>query len=88
MACRYTSSNGSGVPSSRRYGPQVGSALGVHANFHYLDFSMAADYMTRALFAYERAFTGAFNLASGYHRLDFDRVENRVFYLAVARNTM
>ncbi|KIJ38688.1 hypothetical protein M422DRAFT_75928 [Sphaerobolus stellatus SS14] len=55
---------------------------------HREEYSTAADFMSRALFAYERAFTGAFNLTSGHHRLDFDRVENRVFYLAVARNVV
>lgn len=44
--------------------------------------------MSRALFAYERAFSGAFNLTTGGHRLDFDHVESRVFYLALARNVM
>ncbi|KAF8522449.1 DUF654-domain-containing protein [Hysterangium stoloniferum] len=52
---------------------------------HREDYSTAADFMSRALFAYERAFTGAFNFTSGVHRLDFDHVENRVFSLALAR---
>lgn len=50
------------------------------------EYSTAADFLSRALFAYERGFSGAFNLTSGMHRLDFDHVENRVFYLALARN--
>ena len=52
------------------------------------EHATAADLLSRALFAYERAFSGSFNLTAGTHRLDFDRVENRVFYLALARNVM
>jgi len=37
------------------------------------------------LFAYERAFVGSFNFTSGVYRLDFDRVENRPFFLALHR---
>ncbi|KAF8582034.1 DUF654-domain-containing protein [Ramaria rubella] len=55
---------------------------------HREEYSTAADFMSRALFAYERAFAGAFNLTTGIHRLDFDRVENRVFFLALARNVI
>ena len=44
--------------------------------------------MSRALFAYERAFSSTFNLTTGIHRLDFDHVENRVFFLTLARNVM
>lgn len=53
-----------------------------------LEYSTAADFMSRALFAYERAFSNAFNLTTGIHRLDFDYVENRVFFLALSRNVM
>lgn len=63
--------------------------------FTYLSFNMRctiehsrnADTLSRALFAYERAFVGTSlsNFATGEARLDFDRVENRVFYLAVGR---
>jgi transcription factor 25 len=53
-----------------------------------VEYATASDFMSRALFAYERAFAGAFNLTTGTHRLDFDHVENRVFYLALARNLM
>ncbi|KAF8486516.1 transcriptional repressor TCF25-domain-containing protein [Gautieria morchelliformis] len=55
---------------------------------HREEYSTAADFMSRALFAYERAFSGAFNLTTGIHRLDFDHVENRVFFLALARNVI
>lgn len=51
----------------------------------YLEQSTAADFIDRALFTYERAFSGAFSLTSGTNRLDFDRVENRPFFLAVHR---
>ena len=43
------------------------------------------DFVDRALFTYERSFIGAFNFTSGQNRLDFDRVENRPFYLAIHR---
>ena len=50
-----------------------------------LEHSTAADFIDRALFTYERAFVGSFNFTSGLNRLDFDRVENRPFFLAVHR---
>ncbi|KIP10564.1 hypothetical protein PHLGIDRAFT_100960 [Phlebiopsis gigantea 11061_1 CR5-6] len=53
--------------------------------FHREEHSTAADFIDRALFTYERAFVGAFNFTSGQNRLDFDRVENRPFFLAVHR---
>ena len=49
------------------------------------EHSTAADFIDRALFTYERAFVGSFNFTSGLNRLDFDRVENRPFFLAVHR---
>ncbi|KAF9651043.1 DUF654-domain-containing protein [Thelephora ganbajun] len=52
---------------------------------HREEYSTASDFIDRALFSYERAFVGAFNFMGGYHRLDFDRVENRPFYLAIHR---
>ena len=51
-----------------------------------LDLSQASEYIDRALFAFERAFAPGFNIAQGNVRLDFDRVENRGFYLALIRN--
>ncbi|GJE99434.1 transcriptional repressor TCF25-domain-containing protein [Phanerochaete sordida] len=53
--------------------------------FHREEHSTASDFIDRALFTYERAFVGAFNFTSGQSRLDFDRVENRPFFLAVHR---
>ncbi|KAL7413126.1 transcriptional repressor TCF25-domain-containing protein [Mrakia frigida] len=50
------------------------------------DLSQASEYIDRALFAFERAFAPGFNIAQGNVRLDFDRVENRGFYLALIRN--
>ena len=49
------------------------------------EYAQAVDFVDRALFAYERAFVGAFNFTTGINRLDFDRVENRPFFLAVHR---
>ncbi|TFK53351.1 DUF654-domain-containing protein [Heliocybe sulcata] len=53
--------------------------------YRYRDeHAQATDFAERALFAYERAFTGT-SLLNGVNRLDFDRVENRPFFLAVHR---
>jgi len=52
---------------------------------HREEFSSAAEFVDRALFAYERAFVGSFNFTNGINRLDFDRVENRPFFLALHR---
>lgn len=52
------------------------------------EHSQAADYIERALFTYERAFVGAFTFTNGLNRLDFDRVENRPFFLALHRQVM
>lgn len=52
---------------------------------HREEHADSADLVNRAIFTYERAFIGAFTFASGSNRLDFDRVENRPFYLAVGR---
>lgn len=49
------------------------------------EHSTAADFIDRALFTYERSFVGSFNFTSGINRMDFDRVENRPFFLAVHR---
>jgi len=43
------------------------------------------DFVDRALFTYERSFIGTFNFTSGQNRMDFDRVENRPFFLAIHR---
>ncbi|KIK76554.1 hypothetical protein PAXRUDRAFT_835310 [Paxillus rubicundulus Ve08.2h10] len=52
------------------------------------EYTQAVDYVSRALYAYERAFLGAFSFTSGNNRLDFDRVENRPFFLAVHRQVI
>ncbi|KAG2124676.1 transcriptional repressor TCF25-domain-containing protein [Suillus clintonianus] len=52
---------------------------------HREEYSQAVEYVDRALFAYERAFLGAFSFANGLNRLDFNCVENRPFFLALHR---
>ncbi|TDL17622.1 DUF654-domain-containing protein, partial [Rickenella mellea] len=52
---------------------------------HREEHAQSVDYLNRALYTYERSFIGAFTFTTGMNRLDFDRVENRPFYLAVAR---
>ncbi|KAL1698609.1 transcriptional repressor TCF25-domain-containing protein [Schizophyllum commune] len=52
---------------------------------HREEHATAVDFADRALFTYERAMLGAFNLTSGVNRLDFDHVETRPFFLAVHR---
>ncbi|KAJ4484000.1 transcriptional repressor TCF25-domain-containing protein [Lentinula lateritia] len=52
---------------------------------HREEHSSAVDAVDRAMFAYERAFVGGFSFTSGTNRLDFDRVENRPFFLALHR---
>lgn len=52
------------------------------------EYSQAADFIDRALFTYERCFIGAFTFTNGHNRLDFDRVENRPFFLALHRQVM
>ncbi|KZT13227.1 DUF654-domain-containing protein [Laetiporus sulphureus 93-53] len=53
--------------------------------YHREEYSEAADLIDRALFTYERAFIGSFSFTTGMNRLDFDRVENRPFFLAIHR---
>ncbi|KAI6129363.1 transcriptional repressor TCF25-domain-containing protein [Pisolithus croceorrhizus] len=50
---------------------------------HREEYSTAVEHVSRAIFAYERAFLGAFSFTSGTNRLDFDFVENRPFFLAI-----
>ncbi|KAK2465838.1 hypothetical protein APHAL10511_001479 [Amanita phalloides] len=52
---------------------------------HREEWAQAVDFVDRALFTYERSFIGAFNFTNGQNRLDFDRVENRPFFLAIHR---
>lgn len=54
----------------------------------FTEYSQAVDFVERALFTYERSFIGAFNFTSGLNRLDFDRVENRPFFLALHRQVV
>ncbi|KAF8429387.1 transcription factor 25, partial [Boletus edulis BED1] len=55
---------------------------------HREEYSQAVDYVSRALYAYERAFLGAFSFMNGNNRLDFDRVENRPFFLSIHRQVI
>ncbi|KAI0269358.1 transcriptional repressor TCF25-domain-containing protein [Gloeopeniophorella convolvens] len=55
---------------------------------HREEHSQAADFIERALFTYERTFVGAFTFTNGLNRLDFDRVENRPFFLALHRQVI
>ncbi|CCA72455.1 hypothetical protein PIIN_06391 [Serendipita indica DSM 11827] len=52
------------------------------------DYSVSSDFTSRALFAYERSFSGAFSLTSGASRLDFRHVENRSLFLALHRTIL
>ncbi|KAG1817527.1 transcriptional repressor TCF25-domain-containing protein [Suillus subaureus] len=52
---------------------------------HQEEYSQAVEYVDRALFSYERAFLGSYSLTNGLNRLDFNRVENRPFFLALHR---
>lgn len=52
------------------------------------EFSTAVEHVTRAIFAYERAFLGSFSFTSGSNRLAFDLVENRPFFLAIHQQVM
>ncbi|KAI9202059.1 transcriptional repressor TCF25-domain-containing protein [Polychytrium aggregatum] len=53
---------------------------------HSGDQTTATEYIERALFCFERAFHTMFNVATGRCRLDYRRVENRPFFLAVFRH--
>ncbi|KAF9530905.1 transcriptional repressor TCF25-domain-containing protein [Crepidotus variabilis] len=52
---------------------------------HREEHAQAIDFIDRALFTYEGCMLGAFNFTSGLNRLDFDRIENRPFFLALHR---
>ncbi|KAG5724562.1 Transcription factor 25 [Termitomyces sp. T112] len=62
--------------------PSCGHAYSSSTNIEY---AQAVDFVDRALFTYERAFIAAFTFTTGTNRLDFDRVENRPFFLAIHR---
>jgi hypothetical protein len=51
----------------------------------HVEYGQAVTFVEHALFTYERSFMGAFAFTTGLNRLDFDRVENRPFFLAVHR---
>ncbi|OZJ05674.1 hypothetical protein BZG36_01441 [Bifiguratus adelaidae] len=52
---------------------------------HSGDWQAAGEFMERALYALEKGFHPKFNLTSGRVRLDYRRMENRAFFLAVHR---
>lgn len=52
------------------------------------DQEMARDLIERALYTFECAFHPVFSLTSGNCRLDYQRPENRAFYLAVYKHMM
>lgn len=52
---------------------------------HQGDNEQSGEMLTRALFAFDRAFHPLFNIASGLVRLPFEFPENRPFYLAIYR---
>ncbi|CCG84021.1 protein of unknown function [Taphrina deformans PYCC 5710] len=52
---------------------------------HQGDNEQSGEMLTRALFAFDRAFHPLFNVASGLVRLPFEIPENRPFYLAIYR---
>eukprot|EP00127_Corallochytrium_limacisporum_P006044 Clim_evm12s217 gene=Clim_evmTU12s217 len=53
---------------------------------HQGDIQMASDFIERALFAFERAFHPTINLADPDFRVDYAWLENRSFFLAIARH--
>ncbi|KAM9481087.1 ribosome quality control complex subunit TCF25 [Clarias gariepinus] len=52
------------------------------------DQETARDLIERALYSFECAFHPVFSLTSGTSRMDYRRVENRAFYLAVYKHMM
>lgn len=52
---------------------------------HQGDNEQSLEMLTRALFAFDRAFHPLFNIATGMVRLPFEHPENRPFYLAIYR---
>ncbi|KAG8715022.1 hypothetical protein FRC11_006077 [Ceratobasidium sp. 423] len=55
---------------------------------HQEELSQAADFVERAIYAFEHAFPVAFDIATGSSRLDFDRIENRPLFLALHRHVL
>ncbi|KAF8709341.1 hypothetical protein RHS03_02888, partial [Rhizoctonia solani] len=52
------------------------------------ELSQAADFVERAIYAFEHAFPVAFDITAGSSRLDFDRIENRPLFLALHRHIL
>ncbi|KAG8786089.1 hypothetical protein FRC20_008568 [Serendipita sp. 405] len=52
------------------------------------DHSVSSDFISRAIFSYERSFSGSFSLTGGASRLDFRRIENRSLFLALHRTIL
>ncbi|CAE6528242.1 unnamed protein product [Rhizoctonia solani] len=55
---------------------------------HQEELSQAADFVERAIYAFEHAFPVAFDISAGSSRLDFDRIENRPLFLALHRHVL
>ncbi|CUA69347.1 Transcription factor 25 [Rhizoctonia solani] len=55
---------------------------------HQEELSQAADFVERAIYAFEHAFPVAFDITTGSSRLDFDRIENRPLFLALHRHVL
>ncbi|QRV87832.1 Transcriptional repressor TCF25 [Ceratobasidium sp. AG-Ba] len=55
---------------------------------HQEELSQAADFVERAIYVFEHALPSAFDLGAGSSRLDFDRIENRPFFLALHRQVL
>ncbi|KAG8742356.1 hypothetical protein FRC10_001637 [Ceratobasidium sp. 414] len=55
---------------------------------HQEELSQAADFVERAIYIFERALPVGFDLIAGSSRLDFDRIENRPFFLALHRHVL
>lgn len=52
------------------------------------ELSQAADFVERAIYAFEHAFPVAFDITAGSSRLDFDRIENRPLFLTLHRHVL
>ncbi|CEL59750.1 Transcription factor 25 OS=Homo sapiens GN=TCF25 PE=1 SV=1 [Rhizoctonia solani AG-1 IB] len=55
---------------------------------HQEELSQAADFVERAIYAFEHTFPVAFDITTGSSRLDFDRIENRPLFLALHRHIL
>lgn len=86
MACRYFVANVRSRSASRGYIWKHSDVNGMQTNRLLPDNNQASDFVERAMFAFERAFTASFNITTGQNRLDFARIENRPFFLALHRH--